>query len=126
MLNSVVAITSGANMNFDKLRLVADRAGSGTKEEVLRRERGGRRVGESWCERDSARARAHTHTHTHTHIHTHTHTHTQAMLASSMPEKKGEFQKFINILSGAGLARGSGGCVLFVVLFVPLFCTPQC
>jgi len=61
----VVAITSGANMNFDKLRLVADRAGSGTKEE--------------------------------------------AMLASSMPEKKGEFQKFINILSGAGLARGSGG-----------------
>jgi len=114
MLNSVVAITSGANMNFDKLRLVADRAGSGTKEEVLRRERGGRRVGESWCERDSARARTHTHTHTHTH--------TQAMLASSMPEKKGEFQKFINILSGAGLARGSGGCVLFV----PLFCTPQC
>ena len=45
MLNSVVAITSGANMNFDKLRLVADRAGSGTKEEVLRRERGGEASG---------------------------------------------------------------------------------
>ncbi|EKX48314.1 hypothetical protein GUITHDRAFT_86078 [Guillardia theta CCMP2712] len=58
----VVAITSGANMNFDKLRLVADRAGSGEKEE--------------------------------------------AMLASIIPEKKGEFRKFINILSKSGLKRG--------------------
>jgi len=31
----VVAITSGANMNFDKLRLVADRAGSGEKEDAM-------------------------------------------------------------------------------------------
>lgn len=59
----VVAITSGANMNFDKLRLVADRAGSGNKEE--------------------------------------------AMLTSTMKETKGEFKNFINILSGAGLSRGS-------------------
>lgn len=61
----VVSITSGANMNFDKLRLVADRAGSGEKEE--------------------------------------------AMLTSTMTEQKGEFRKFINILSSAGLSRGSGG-----------------
>ena len=61
----VVAITSGANMNFDKLRLVADRAGSGDKEE--------------------------------------------AMLTSTMKETKGEFRKFIQILSGAGISRGSGG-----------------
>jgi len=32
---NVVAVTSGANMNFDKLRTVADRAGSGERQEAL-------------------------------------------------------------------------------------------
>eukprot|EP00286_Rhodomonas_abbreviata_P001893 CAMPEP_0181291300 /NCGR_PEP_ID=MMETSP1101-20121128/1891_1 /TAXON_ID=46948 /ORGANISM="Rhodomonas abbreviata, Strain Caron Lab Isolate" /LENGTH=550 /DNA_ID=CAMNT_0023395677 /DNA_START=352 /DNA_END=2004 /DNA_ORIENTATION=- len=32
---SVIAITSGANMNFDKLRLVASRSGSGQREEAM-------------------------------------------------------------------------------------------
>ena len=31
----VVAVTSGANMNFDKLRLVAERAGAGEKEDAM-------------------------------------------------------------------------------------------
>ena len=64
--------------------------------------------------RDSARA------------HTHTHTNAQAMLSSSMPEKKGEFQNFVNILSGAGLARGSGGCVLLLRLLCVYDCVCVC
>jgi threonine dehydratase len=31
----VVAITSGANMNFDRLRLVAELAGVGSKQEAI-------------------------------------------------------------------------------------------
>lgn len=31
----VVAIASGANMNFDRLRLVAERAGTGSKSEAM-------------------------------------------------------------------------------------------
>eukprot|EP00287_Rhodomonas_sp_CCMP768_P018870 CAMPEP_0202818052 /NCGR_PEP_ID=MMETSP1389-20130828/8047_1 /ASSEMBLY_ACC=CAM_ASM_000865 /TAXON_ID=302021 /ORGANISM="Rhodomonas sp., Strain CCMP768" /LENGTH=551 /DNA_ID=CAMNT_0049490343 /DNA_START=322 /DNA_END=1977 /DNA_ORIENTATION=- len=62
---NVVAITSGANMNFDKLRLVASRSGSGEREE--------------------------------------------AMLVSTIPEARGEFKKFMNILSEVGhIKRGTG------------------
>ena len=32
---TVVAITSGANMNFDRLRLVADLAGVGARQEAI-------------------------------------------------------------------------------------------
>ena len=65
-------------MNFDKLRLVADRAGSGEKEE--------------------------------------------AMLTSIMKEQKGEFRKFVNILSDAGVCRWSRGCVWGVCVRVCVWC----
>jgi len=61
----VIAITSGANMNFDKLRTVADRSGSSEKEE--------------------------------------------AMLTSTIKEKKGEFLRFMDVLGKAGLSRSPGG-----------------
>eukprot|EP00617_Octactis_speculum_P019209 CAMPEP_0185772526 /NCGR_PEP_ID=MMETSP1174-20130828/69525_1 /TAXON_ID=35687 /ORGANISM="Dictyocha speculum, Strain CCMP1381" /LENGTH=584 /DNA_ID=CAMNT_0028458857 /DNA_START=136 /DNA_END=1890 /DNA_ORIENTATION=+ len=60
---TVIAVTSGANMNFDRLRVVAERADVGDKAE--------------------------------------------AMLATFIPEEKGSFLNFINILAGAGLSRNT-------------------